>query len=138
MAGLNKIILVGNLSADPETHFAVEGTARANFKLGVRTFSAGAAALMNVEVVAWGKLAEICGKLLKSGRLVLVEGTLRIRSFEDQSGSRKWATEVVAQNMIILDQSAGKAKEEPSSVVPTNVGTEEEEVPDLPEGDLPF
>ena len=134
MAGLNKIILVGNLSADPETHFAVEGTARANFKLGVRTFSAGAAALMNVEVVAWGKLAEICGKLLKSGRLVLVEGTLRIRSFEDQSGSRKWTTEVVANNMQILDQP----KEDSSSGVPTNVGTQEEEVPDLPEGDLPF
>lgn len=137
MAGLNKIILVGNLVNDPETHFAVEGAARVNFKLGVRTFSSGAASLMNVEVVAWGKLAESCAKILKSGRLVLVEGSIHIRSFEDQSGGRKWATEVTAHNLQVLDQSAGALKEDLSSRAPTSVGAEEE-VPDLPEGDLPF
>jgi len=133
VAGLNKIILAGTLASDPETHFAVEGTARANFKLGVRTYSAGGAGTMNVDIVAWGKLAEICGKFLKSGRLVLVEGSLRIRSFEDQSGVRKWITEVVAQNMQMLDQKAGAVS---PSASPTEAA--EEEVPDLPEGDLPF
>lgn len=129
MAGLNKIILVGTVANDAETHFAVEGTARANFKLGVRTFSSGAASLMNVDIVVWGKLAESCAKLLKAGRMVLVEGAIRIRSFEDQSGSRKWATEVSAGSLQLLDHS---------SSAPTAVGVSEEEVPDLPEGDLPF
>jgi single-strand DNA-binding protein len=132
VAGLNKIILVGTLVNDAETHFAVEGTARANFKLGVRTFSSGAASLMNVDVVIWGKLAESCAKLLKSGRMVLAEGSLHIRSFEDQSGNRKWTTEVVASNLQMLDQKAAATVQ---SAAPTPT---EEEVPDLPEGDLPF
>jgi len=132
VAGLNKIILVGTVANDAETHFAVEGTARANFKLGVRTFASGAVSLMNVDIVVWGKLAESCAKLLKAGRMVLVEGALRIRSFEDQSGSRKWATEVSASSLQLLDQKATAA---PQSAA---VAAQEEEVPDLPEGDLPF
>lgn len=132
MAGLNKIILVGSVVNDAETHFAVEGTARANFKLGVRTFSSGTASLMNVDIVVWGKLAESCAKLLKAGRLVLVEGALRIRSFEDQSGSRKWATEVSASGLQLLDQRAAATPQT------APVAATEEEVPDLPEGELPF
>jgi single-strand DNA-binding protein len=101
MASLNRIILVGRLINDPETRFAVEGTPLTKFTLAVKRF-VGSKDDDFINIVAWSKLAEISNQYLKKGQSVLVEGRISIRSFEDQMGQRKWATEVVASNIRFL------------------------------------
>jgi len=138
VAGLNKIILVGTLLSDPETRQAMDGVSVTKFKMTVSNYPGTDQNISNIEVVAWRRLAEICGQYLKKGKLALIEGRIQNRSFEDQDGQRKWVTEVVASNMQMLDgKQPALKKEDLSSEVPINIGTEEE-VEELPEDDLPF
>jgi len=135
MANLNKIILAGRLAADPEIRTSLEGVAMAKFSMEVSSF--GKPSSGSIEVVAWQRLAEICGQYLKKGRLILVEGRLQIRSFEDQSGQRRWVTEVIASQMQMLD---GKVETVKSAETVNSVeeASGVEEVEELPEDDLPF
>ena len=75
----------------------------AKFRLAVSRRQPGATDFM--DVIAWRRLAEVCSDYLKKGQLVLVEGRIQIRSFEDQTGQRRWATEVVARNLQLLEKS---------------------------------
>ncbi len=104
MANLNRIILVGRLTADPDARATVEGLPMTRFRLAVNRFKKDDAPQTAdfIDIVAWRKLAEICGQFLKKGSLVLVEGRISVRSFEDKAGQRKWVTEVVARNMQML------------------------------------
>lgn len=128
MANQNRIILVGRLTADPETRSTVEGMAIARFTLAVnRPFGGQQADSVDfINVVVWQKLAEICGQFLKKGRLVLVEGRIQNRSFDDASGQRRWVTEVVAREMKMLDQS-GVGRTE-SGVRSQELGVESQEL----------
>jgi len=139
MANLNRIILVGKLTDDPEVRSTVEGLQVAKFQLGVERYVAeGAQKQMDIiDVVAWRRLAEICGQYLKKGALVLVEGRIQVRSFDSDNGVRKWATEVVARSIKMLDGApqrtaasapAGQAKDDVPGV---------DELPEE-ESDLPF
>ena len=129
MANLNRIILVGRLTDNPEVRFTVEGTPLAKFRLAVnRIRRTGEPAQTDfINIVAWRRLAEICGEYLKKGRLVLVEGRLQVRSYEVQGKGRRFVTEVVARNMQMLERAL-RQEAEPS--VPP-----QEEVP-LPEEEL--
>jgi len=148
VANLNKIILVGKLLADPETRLAMDGVSVTKFKMTVSNYPGSDQDISNIEVVAWRRLAEVCGQYLRKGKLVLVEGRLQIRSYEDQSGQRKWTTEVIANNMQMLDSKQAPAAMELSSDLSAVVRQrrtevevqkpEEEEVEELPEDDLPF
>jgi len=146
VASLNKIILVGNLISDPETRLAMDGVSVTKFKMTVSNYPGSDQNISNIEVVAWRRLAEVCGQYLKKGKLVLVEGRLQIRSYEDQSGQRKWATEVIANNMQMLDSKQAPAaiglSSDRSAVARSaeveGQKPEEEEVEELPEDDLPF
>ncbi|MBN3033150.1 MAG: single-stranded DNA-binding protein [Candidatus Saganbacteria bacterium] len=145
MANLNRIILIGRLTADPEGRATAEGMAVTRFRLAVDRPAGGVPKEDNVDfidVVAWQRLAEICAQYLKKGRLVLVEGRIQNRSFEDQTGQRRWVTEVVARNMTMLDKgqgTAGKGPEETKALV--TPAAEADEIPadeaEL-ESDLPF
>ncbi len=141
MANLNRIILVGRLTADPEGRTTTEGTAVTKFRLAVDRPVTGVKREDNtdfIDVVTWQRLAEVCAQYLKKGRLVLVEGRIQNRSFEDQSGQRRWVTEVIARNMTMLEKgqdAAGKGREEALVAPPAD----EEFVDDSGlEGDLPF
>lgn len=143
MANLNRIILVGRLAADPETRMTVEGLPMAKFRLAVnRPMAGGENGVDFIDIVAWRRLAEICGQYLKKGRLALVEGRIQNRSFEDQTGQRRWVTEVVAKNMTMLDDQRSKGFEPSAAAAETRgpVSEAEEEVVDDSdlEGDLPF
>ena len=143
MANLNRIILVGRLAADPETRMTVEGLPMAKFRLAVnRPMAGGENGVDFIDIVAWRRLAEICGQYLKKGRLALVEGRIQNRSFEDQTGQRRWVTEVVAKNMTMLDDQHSKGLEPSAAAAETRgpVSEAEEEVVDDSdlEGDLPF
>lgn len=108
MANLNRIILIGRLTADPESRTTVEGLPVTKFRLAVSRprFGQSEGGTDFVDVVAWRRLAEVCGQHLKKGQLVLVDGRIQNRSFEDQTGQRRWVTEVVAGTMTMLEKTS--------------------------------
>lgn len=105
MANLNRIILVGRLTSDPEGRATLEGFPMTKFRLAVDR-QQGASGVDYMDIITWRRLAENCSGRLKKGQLVLVEGRIQIRSFEDQTGQRRWATEIVARDVQILEKSS--------------------------------
>ena len=115
MGSVNKVILVGNLGRDPELRYSPAGAAIANLSLAtneVRNTKDGQREIRTEwhRVIAFGKLAEICGQYLAKGKQVYVEGRLQTRSWEDREGNKKFATEIVATSMVML----GRAGEPPA------------------------
>lgn len=102
-------MLIGNLTRDVDVRYTPSGTAVATFGLATnRSWSAGDGGDRQEEtqfhrIVAWSKLAEICGQLLFKGRRIYVEGRLQTRKFTGQDGQQREVTEIVAENMMILD-----------------------------------
>jgi single-strand DNA-binding protein len=105
MGGLNRSILAGRLVADPEVRYTGDEVAVAHFRLAINRGSKknGTDSTDFISCVAFGGLAKICGEYLKKGRLVAVEGRLQIRSFEGKDGQKRTATEVIIDEMQMLD-----------------------------------
>ena len=107
MAGVNKVILVGNLGKDPEVRYMQGGVGVANFTLATNESYKDKTG-NKVEqtewhnIVMWRGLAEIAEKFLKKGMQVYIEGKLRSRNWSDKEGIKHYMTEVVADNMVIL------------------------------------
>ena len=108
MYSLNKVMLIGNLTRDPEARSTPDGTQISQFSVAPNfswTDQSGQkqdrAEYHNV--VAWRKLAEICNQYLHKGTKVYIEGRLQTRSWDDQTGQKKYRTEVIADSMIMLD-----------------------------------
>ena len=112
MRGLNRSILAGRLVADPEVRYTKKEVAVTHFRLAINR---GKDNTDFINCVAFGGLAKICGEYLKKGKLVAVEGRLQIRSYEGKDGQKKSATEVIIDDMQMLDNkfynAASKAKE---------------------------
>ncbi|MCK8816643.1 single-stranded DNA-binding protein [Natroniella sulfidigena] len=105
---LNKVILIGRLTRDPELRYTPNGTAVCNFTLAVeRNYKnkAGERDVDFIKTVVWRKQAEHCANHLNKGRLVAVEGRLQIRSYETDKGQKRRNAEVVADNVQFLDWS---------------------------------
>ena len=106
---MNKVILIGRLTRDPEVRYTQSGKAFARFSLAVdRRFARGSQQEGQqtadfIPVVCWEKLAEICGNNLSKGRRVAVEGRLQVRSYDGNDGQRRYATDVVADTVEFLD-----------------------------------
>lgn len=105
--GVNKVILIGNLGSDPELRYTGSGTAVCNFSLATSESykDRDGNQVENTEwhrIVAWARLAEICGEYLKKGRQVYIEGQLQTRSWEDKDGNTKYTTEIKAREMQML------------------------------------
>ncbi|MCB1918100.1 MAG: single-stranded DNA-binding protein [Rhodocyclaceae bacterium] len=113
MASVNKVILVGNLGADPETRYAPSGDAIANVRIATtdrwRDRSSGEMreATEWHRVVFFGKLAEIAGQYLRKGSQVYIEGSLRTRKWQDQSGQDRYTTEIRGDQMQMLGRREG-------------------------------
>ncbi|MCL6594922.1 MAG: single-stranded DNA-binding protein [Firmicutes bacterium] len=104
---LNRIVLIGRLTRDPELRYTPSGVAVASFGLAVdRPFSnqAGERETDFIDIVVWRKLAETVSGHLQKGRLVAVQGRLQIRSYETQDGQKRKAAEVVADDVRFLDR----------------------------------
>lgn len=102
---LNRIILIGRLTKDPELRYTPNGKAVAGFTLAVdRPFKnqQGEREADFINIVVWGPQAENCANYLSKGKLAAVDGRLQIRSFDGQDGQRRWITEVVADNVRFL------------------------------------
>lgn len=113
MAGsFNKIILVGNLTRDPEIRYIGSGAAVTKFTLAVNRRSKQGEETDFIDCVAWEKLAETCNTYLKKGSSCLVEGRLSIRSYETKEGEKRKATEVVLNTMQMLDRPGNRSSGE--------------------------
>ena len=111
---LNKVMLIGNLGKDPELRYTSSGVAVANFSLATNESWRDQDGNMQERtewhnIVAWQKLAEICGEWLKKGKKVYIEGRIQTRSYDDKnSGAKRYITEIVANSMIMLDSRGGE------------------------------
>ena len=144
MASVNKVILIGNLGKDPEIRTTPQGTSLARFSVATTTNwkdSSGARQEKTEwhDVVAWEKLAQICGEYLHKGKMVYVEGSLQTRSWEDQNGQKRYKTEVKANNVVML--SPRDASRAPGGAPGAGTGPREaSEVAEAPayDDDVPF
>ncbi len=111
-ASLNKVMLIGNLTRDPELRYLPSGQGVANFSIAVnRTYASQAGEKKEevnfIRIVVWGRRAEVCNEYLKKGSPVFVEGRLQTRNWEAQDGSKRSTMEVVAQSVQFLSRGSG-------------------------------
>lgn len=114
---LNRVILIGRLTADPELRYTPNGVGVCTFTLAVnRSFSnqAGERAADFIDIVTWRQLAETCANYLGKGRLVAIEGRIQVRSYETQDGQKRKAVEVVADSVKFLERGQGQGSAAPS------------------------
>ena len=112
MASLNKVLLIGNLTRDPELRYVPSGSAVTSFTIAMnRVYKLQTGEKKEevsfVRIVVWGRLAEVCNDYLKKGRPVFVEGRLQSRSWEGTDGQKKNALEVIATNIQFLNAGTG-------------------------------
>jgi len=112
MRDLNKVMLIGNVVRDPEIRTIPSGQSVAAISIATnRSWNDNAGELQKAveytDIVAWGKLAEIAGQILKKGRRMYVEGRLQTRNWEGQDGVKRYKTEVIASDLIVLDKPQG-------------------------------
>jgi single-strand DNA-binding protein len=110
--GVNKVILIGNLGADPDMRYTPSGTGVCELRLATNeswTDKSGQKQERTEwhRVVVWGKLAEIVSKYLSKGRQVYVEGRLRTRSWDDKEGNKRYTTEIIANDVQFLSGGSG-------------------------------
>jgi single-strand DNA-binding protein len=119
MASVNKVILVGNLGADPETRYMPSGDAITNIRLATtdRWKDKGSGEMKEAtewhRVAFFGRLAEIAGQYLKKGSQVYVEGRIRTRKWQDKEGQDRYSTEIVADAMQLLGKREGMGEAPP-------------------------
>lgn len=145
MAGINKVILVGNLGKDPEVRYLEGGTAVANFTIATsETFKDKNSGERKTStewhnIVVWRGLAEISEKYLKKGMQVYIEGKLRTRQWQDKDGQTRYTTEVVADNLQMLgkkDDNSSSTTTEQTTNTPTSSPTVDDDANEV--DDLPF
>ncbi len=137
MAGINKVILIGNLGRDPEMRVTGSGMTVATFTLATseKWKDKATGALQDRtewhRIVAYGQLAQICGEYLRKGKQVYVEGRLQTRDWEDRQGNKRNTTEIIAQTIQMLGPSdkSGKVPEERLASEEQPVLTSDDEIP---------
>jgi single-strand DNA-binding protein len=143
MSGVNKAIIVGNLGSDPELRHTQGGTPVANFRVATNEVykNRDGERTERTEwhrVVAFGRLAEICGQYLKKGKQVYLEGRIQTRDWDDKDGNKRYTTEIVASQMVML----GRAGDAPFTVDADAQQSPPDDVQGAPAGadddDLPF
>ena len=125
---LNKAMVIGNLTRDPEIRTTPQGTSVASFSVATNFVWTNADGQKQEKaefhnIVAWRKLADIIGQYLKKGSKVYIEGRLQTRDWTGQDGVKRYRTEIIAENMIMLDRAGDQAGQSPRSSQPE---------PDLP------
>lgn len=137
MASVNKVILVGYLGGDPELRFTKGGQAVANFSLATSERWTDKESGNKEEktewhnIVAWGKLGEICGEFLAKGKQVYIEGRIESESWEDNDGNTRTKTKITANNMTMLSGGEG------GHTSPESTGSSQSQRPP-DDDDIPF
>ena len=135
MAGVNKVILIGNLGADPEVRYSQNGTAVVKFRIATKETWKGKDDNKSERtewhrITAFGRLGEICGQYLNKGKQVYIEGRLQTQKWEDRDGNTRYTTEIIAQNMQLLGSRSGgeseqaRTEDEPPFFDPVDTGSD--------------
>ena len=144
--GVNKVILIGNLGADPETRYAPSGTAIANVRLATTDSRRDKESGEQIDRTEWhnvvffSRLAEIVSEYLRKGSQVYVEGRLQTRKWQDRDGNDRYSTEIVADNMQMLGGRGGAG----ASAPPADRGgssrpaAKPQPAPDFEDDEIPF
>jgi len=135
MAGVNKVILIGNLGADPEMRYTADGTAVCNFRIATTEKFKDRQGTMQertewFKIVAWRKLAETCGQYLSKGKQVYVEGRIRNETWE-KDGTKQYSYKIEADTIRFLGSpGAGNRVQEPEpGFAPPEGGVPEDDIP---------
>lgn len=132
---MNKVIMIGNLVADPEPHTTNSGKSKSKFRIAVQRRSVNAQGVREADffdVVAWEKTAAFVNRYLSKGRKVAIEGSLQNRTYEAQDGSKRHVTEIIASNVEAI---GGREDRQPQ---PSQNVQDNEFVEIDPEDELPF
>ena len=133
---LNRVTLIGNLGKDPELKYTSGGVAVATFSVATSESWKDQDGNQKEQtqwhnLVAWKKLAEICGEYLKKGSQVYVEGKIQYRTFDGKDGVKRYVTEIVLDKLVMLGSRVGAQTEEPDKPAPGSDGT-------IDDSQLPF
>lgn len=131
---LNKVMLIGRLTKNPEVRSTPSGQSVTSFSIATNRVYKDASGQKQEKgefhnIVAWGKLAEICGQYLTKGRRAYIEGRLQTRDWVGQDGVRRYSTEIVAENMIILDGPGGQGGGQRAPYAPSQATATEQNIP---------
>ena len=113
---MNKVILIGNLASDPEAFTTQSGVSRSTFRIAVQRRFANAQGVREADfltVVAWRQTADFCNRYLTKGSKVAVEGSMQVRSYDAQDGSKRYVTEIIADSVEAVggrDEAQGQAR----------------------------
>ena len=133
--GINKVILIGNLGADPETRHTAGGSAVTNLSLATTEAWRDRQTGENQEKTEWhrvvmfSKLAEIAGEYLRKGSKVYIEGRLQTRKWQDRDGNDRYTTEIVANEMQMLDSKGGQGAPQQGGNQPHQQNPIDDEIP---------
>jgi len=137
---LNKVILIGRLTADPELKTIPSGESVCNFSIATNRYWTDQATKEKKEkteyhnIIVWRRLAEVANQYLKKGGLVFIEGRLQTRSWEDDSGNKRYRTEIVAENLQLGPRQTGNPS--PRQEKAENKEPEQENIPVVEEEDI--
>ena len=150
---MNKVILIGRLARDPEARTTTTGKSVTSFTIAVdrrfarRDGNDGQPTADFIPIVTWNKLAEICGNYLSKGRRVSVEGRIQVRTYDAQDGSKRYVTEVIADDVEFLDSKNSVSGDgsfqqggfsQPSAVPQQPMGGANSFGPSIPDEEIPF
>lgn len=156
MSSLNKVLLIGRLGKDPDIRYTPDGSPVASFSLATSenwTDKSGTRQERTEwhNIVAWNKLAEICGEYLTKGKQVYIEGSIRSRQYEDQAGNKRTSYEIVARSMQMLGSRADSermaasgmeratpARPSPAAAPPPAEPAPPAAEPEISDEDIPF
>jgi single-strand DNA-binding protein len=137
MASLNKVILIGNLTKDPELKYIPDGTPVCSFSLAVNRYYTAKSgekkeSTLFIDVTVWRKMAETCAEYLAKGRSVFVEGRLEMDTWEGKDGQKRSRMKVIAQNVQFMGGGGGKAEHKSDETAPPETPPVNEEEEDIP------
>ena len=139
---MNKVILIGNLAADPETRTTSSGISMCSFRIAVQRRFANQQGVREADfftIIAWRQLAELCSRFLSKGRKVAVEGTIQNRSYDAQDGSKRYVTEILADNVEFLSsQQADRPRSDFSAPPPPPEPVADDSFTEVDDDELPF
>lgn len=142
MASFNKVILIGNMTSDPELKQTQGGLSVCSFSIAVnRRFAKdGEQACDFISIVAWRQQAEFVTRYFKKGNPILVCGSLQTRTWTDNQGNKRYATEVVADEVSFVGNNSSntEAKSQPSTYTPSAYTTNNQNFEEIPSEGLPF